>query len=49
MKTGSKKKIADTMTIADAFKWLSLGYEINIDNGEVTSIQKRKEPHAGES
>lgn len=42
-------KLADAMTIADAFKWLTLGYELICENGEVTGIQKRKEPHVVEA
>jgi len=45
----NEKKIADTMTIGDALTWQAMGYELLINNGEVTGIIKRKVPHVGES
>lgn len=43
-----KQKISETITIADALKWQAMGYEFEIDNGEVTKIRKRKAPHVPE-
>lgn len=36
------------MTIADALRYEALGYELTIEDGEVTRISKRKAPHVEE-
>ena len=41
-----KRKVSETMTVFDAKRWQAMGYELVIEDGEVTKISKRKAPHA---
>lgn len=43
-----KRKVSETMTVFDAKRWQAMGYELEIENGEVTKISKRKAPHVPE-
>ena len=40
--------LSSKMTIADALRYEALGYELTIEDGEVTRISKRKAPHVEE-
>lgn len=44
----AKRKVSETMTVFDAKRWQAMGYELEIENGEVTKISKRKAPHVPE-
>lgn len=46
MKNSKESKLSEKMTIKDAIKWESLGYELICDNGDISGIVKREEPHA---
>ena len=44
----ANETLSSKMTIADALRYEALGYELTIEDGEVTRISKRKAPHVVE-